>query len=85
MHSLEHYLEHPQVHTTLFRYLISLRGRKGPTRDEMSEALKVYRMNTIGAQVTDAWRDALDRLKQPSSESFASIFELWERYGALLK
>ena len=85
IHSLEHYLEHPQVHTTLFRYLVSRRGDDGPTTQEMADAMEVYRLNALGAQVTDAWRDALDKLKHPSYETFVKIFEAWEKYGALLK
>lgn len=85
IHSLEHYLEHPHVHTTLFRYLVSPKGNKKPTEQELKDAMEVYRLNALGAQVTDAWRDALEKLKRPSYENFKEIYQAWEKYGALLK
>jgi hypothetical protein len=84
IHSLEHYLEHPKVHTTLFRYLLSVTGSGAPTDAEMEEAMEAYRLNTLSAQVTESWRTALEKLKEQPFDNFASIFAIWEKYGALL-
>lgn len=84
IHSLEHYLEHPDVHATLLRFLVSRRGKKGPTKEEYEEAMKVYRLNTLGAQVDDAWRSSLRKLKDKARRGdWQEIFDLWERYGDL--
>jgi hypothetical protein len=85
IHSLEHYLEHPKVHTTLFRYLLSATGSGEPTAQEMEVAMEAYRLNTLSAQVTDSWRTALEKLKEQPFDTFTKIFQVWEKYGALLK
>jgi hypothetical protein len=90
IHSLEHYLEHPKAHTTLFRYLLSASGTQRPTDKEMEEAMEAYRLNALSAPVSDAWREAIEKLKLPEGDDagkalFTRIFELWEKYGELLK
>ena len=89
VHSFEHYMEHPDVHTALFRYLVSRKGKAGPTNKEMEEARRVYRLNTLGAELTKDLREKLDALKQPWSDKyedqFAAMFDIWEEYGELIK
>lgn len=85
VYSLEHYLEHPEVHTTLFRYLLPPGSRKGPSQAELKDALAEYREKTVAADITNGWRQSLARLKDLPFQSVGQIFDLWEKYGALLK
>lgn len=84
IHSLEHYLEHPLVHTALFRFLLPGSGRLGPTQKELDDELGAYRERTLTTQVTDIWREALGALKNMDFEKLKNIRAAWERYGQLL-
>lgn len=84
IHSLEHYLEHPQVHTTLYRYLLPGTGKQGPTGAEMAAAMKSYQDRTLAADITNGWRQSLAELKKLPFKSVEEIYALWEKYGALL-
>lgn len=84
IHDLEHYLRHPKVHTTLFRYLLPGTGARKPTQTEMDDALEAYRKETLLAQVTDIWRDSLADLKNRRTAKIKEIFDLWEEFGALI-
>lgn len=84
VHSLEHYMLHPQVHTTLFKYLVPGSGSRGPTQSEMSAAMADYREKTLAAQITNAWRDLLTNLKTEPFATLTQIFALWQKYGNLL-
>jgi hypothetical protein len=84
VHSLEHYLLHPTVHTTLFQYLIPGSGARGPTVKEMSSAMDDYRQQTLAAKITNAWRDLLSNLKLEPFSTLTQIFAVWQNYGNLL-
>jgi hypothetical protein len=82
VHAAEHYMEHPMVHTSLYRYLGT--GRKGPTADEMSAAMERYRQLTLAANISSVWRDSLAALKTRPFSTALEILDLWEQYGDLL-
>jgi hypothetical protein len=84
IHSLEHYLEHPLVHTTLFRFLLPGSGRLGPSKHELVAAMEAYRKKTLATQITDIWREALVGLKDLKFEKVSDIRHAWERYAQLL-
>lgn len=82
VHAAEHYLEHPSVHTALYRYLGS--GRKGPTTPELAAAMARYRQLTLNANISDVWRSSLAQLKSRPFGTVLEILALWEHYGDLL-
>jgi len=84
VHALEHYLEHPAVHSTLFRYLLPGTGRKQATRQEMEQAMAEYHQATLAAQVTNAWRARLQALKDEQFQKLEEVLGIWEKYGDLL-
>ena len=84
IHSLEHYLRHPRVHTTLFQYLIPGSGFAKPTQQELKQALEDYRTETIGIELTASWRATLEGLKANPFQTIPEIFALWEKYGHLI-
>jgi hypothetical protein len=84
IHSLEHYLEHPEVHTTLYRYLLPGNGKAGPTAAELKQAMTAYQEKTLAADITNGWRESLAALKKEPFGGLADIYALWEKYGALL-
>lgn len=84
IHSLEHYLEHPLVHSTLFRFLIPGSGRLGPTKVELETSMKAYQQKTLAAQITDTWRESLQALKSLNVEKLKDIRVAWEKYAQLL-
>ncbi|HEX7053444.1 MAG TPA: hypothetical protein VF211_05845 [Burkholderiales bacterium] len=84
VHSLEHYLRHPQVHTTLFRFLVDPAGRLGPTEREMKAQMDIYTNETLAAQITAAWRTSIAALRDGKFETAKEIFDTWEKFGALV-
>jgi hypothetical protein len=84
IHDLEHYLRHPEVHTTLFRYLLPGTGARKPTQAETKKAMDDYCQETLRAKVTDIWRDSLANLKNRRSIKLKEIFDVWEEFGALI-
>jgi len=84
IHDLDHYFEHPEVHTTLFRYLLPGSGKRQPTKAEMETAMEAYQKKTLLAQVTDTWRTSLTELKNQPSKKIQEIFNVWGKFGALI-
>jgi hypothetical protein len=84
IHDLEHYLRHPEVHTTLLRYLLPGSGKRGPTAAEMQAQMQIYQEETLAAKVTNVWRDALSDLKNRRTEKIGEVFALWEEFGDLV-
>ena len=85
IHSLEHYMLHPAVHTTLFQYLIPGGGLSGPSAAEMAAAMTSYRKLTLSAQISDAWRAELADLKSAPFATISQIFDLWQKYGGMIQ
>jgi hypothetical protein len=84
IHAIEHYFKHPAVHAALFQYLLP--GSIGaPSAEEMNTALERYRQETLTKKVTNVWRDSLRDLKNEPSKGFKQIFDLWEKFGDLIK
>jgi hypothetical protein len=84
IHSLDHYMLHPSVHTTLFQYLVPGGGWTGPTPAEMNTAMAAYHALTLQAQISAAWKADLTSLKSDPFSTIPQIFALWQKYGALL-
>jgi hypothetical protein len=85
VHALEHYMLHPAVHTTLFQYLLPGSGSSGPTPAEMTAAMASYRKLTLEAQVSAEIKTQLSDLQSDPFSSISQIFQVWQKYGALLK
>jgi len=85
VHALEHYMLHPAVHTAFFQYLLPGAGLSGPTTDEMTAAMADYRKLTLEAQVSTDVKTQLSNLQSDPSTSISQIFQVWQKYGALLK
>jgi hypothetical protein len=84
VHSLDHYMLHPSIHTTLFQYLVPGGGWAGPTSVEMNTAMAEYHTLTLQAQVSADWKAQLANLKSDPFSTIPQIFALWQKYGALL-
>lgn len=84
VHSLEHYMRHPEVHTTLFRFLIPGTGALGPVAGEMKIQMEVYTQETLAAKATAAWRTSLSALREGKFDNAKAIFDTWEKFGALV-
>lgn len=84
VHSIEHYLEHPEVHTTMLRFLVPGSGARGPTREEMKVQMDDYRRRALAAPITDVWRDSLTNLKTKPFTTIEQILDIWEEYGDLV-
>lgn len=84
VHSLEHYLEHPLVHTTMLQFLMPGSGTRGPTKAEMTAAMTDYHQRALLAPITDGWRRSLENLKTKPFATIEQILDMWEEYGNLL-
>jgi hypothetical protein len=84
VHALEHYLEHPLVHTAMLQFLLPGSGLRGPTNAEMLAAMTDYHQRTLLAPITDVWRNSLANLKTRPFATIEQILDLWEAYGNLL-
>lgn len=84
VHSLEHYLEHPLVHTTMMQFLLPGAGTRTATKAEMDAAMSDYRQRALTAPITDVWRTSLEALKTKPFGLIEQIIDLWEEYGHLI-
>jgi hypothetical protein len=84
VHSLEHYLEHPLVHTAMLQFLVPGSGARGPTDAEMNATMTAYRKRARDALITNVWRSSLEQLKGKPTGNIEHVIDLWEEYGHLI-
>jgi hypothetical protein len=84
VHALEHYLEHPVVHTTMLQFLLPGSGARAPTKAEMDAAIADYRQRALIAPVSEVTRTGLENLKTRPFAAIEQIVDLWEEYGRLI-